>query len=264
MRQKIIARKIEKTVVGRIKALTSLATGDEAHLVPSVKRYLADRSPNVRATALDVVRKKELRELNELVLNLLRDKSDLVRDSAVECLGALHEGSAVRASWLYPMLKDPYFLVRIETLESLARIGDRNALPLIVRRLKDENVVVRAFAAESIAYLAGIEFVPAIQLASKAETEDRARVGFAYALFVLGDPSQFSLLLGFLSSADYRARCASANALLDTKLTADQRKVTIKTISRASRHALGVADRSTMKQVEKNLREQGFARRITV
>ena len=246
----------DRGVVSRTRAVFSLGEGDKAPLQQSIRRYLSDRSPRVRSAALDVVRKKELREVNASVLDLLTDKSGIVRHAAVECLGVLHEGEAVKASWLYPLLKDPVLIVRVETVESLAHIGDRTALPLIAERLKDEDPLVRAYAARSIAELEGQEFVPAIEKASKTEQDENAKVGFAEALFTLGDDNQFSVLLGFLSSGDYHVRCASANALGGADLNSAQLQSALEAVSFASHHSLVKADKSRMERVEKELREQ--------
>jgi HEAT repeat protein len=76
-------REPERGVVSRVRVVMSLADGDKAQLAQSVSKYLADRSPRVRAAALDVVKEEDLREMNEQVLNLLSDKSSTVRYSAV-------------------------------------------------------------------------------------------------------------------------------------------------------------------------------------
>jgi HEAT repeat protein len=153
-------------------------------------------------------------------------------------------------------LQDPFPLVRIETLESLAQIGDKNALHLIAERLHDDDALVRAYAARSIAQLDGGKYRTAIEQALRAEQDDNARVGFADALFALGDAEQLPVLLEFLSSADYRVRCAAANALSAAALTPSQRQAALAEVSRAASAALAAADRSTMERVEKELRIQ--------
>src|SRR5258708_5173922 len=249
-------RKTGRGVTDRIRILTSLVEGDKACLPHAIGRYLTDRSPKVRAFAIDLVREESLSEMEEQVLSLLSDKNTCVRYSAIECLGSLHEGEAIEAPWLYPFLQDTVPLVRIETLESLAQIGDWKALPQIAEKLQDEDALVRAYAAISIAELEGKEYVAVIENASRTERNDRARVGFAEALFDLGDEGQFSILLELLSSSDYRVRCASANALSYAELTPAQVQSAPKKVSFAARHSLGRADKSTMERVKKELREQ--------
>lgn len=79
-------RQINRGVVSRVTNVIALSDSDRAQLAQSLTRYLSDRSPRVRSTALDVVREKKLSEMDADVLNLLTDKSRSVRSSAVECL----------------------------------------------------------------------------------------------------------------------------------------------------------------------------------
>ncbi|MFY9646965.1 MAG: HEAT repeat domain-containing protein [Terriglobales bacterium] len=243
-------------VVDRTKAVMSLPMGDKSAIVEAVRGYLADPSPRVRSAALEVVRDENLRELDQQVVMSLSDKNSFVRYSAVECLGTLHQEESIAASWLYPLMEDPSFLVRVATLESLDQIGDNDALPMIAKRLYDDNALVRAYAAGAIAQLDGGKYVPEIERALEAETDDNARVGFADALFLMGDERQFSELLKLLSSSDYHVRCASANALGAANLKPAQVQSALEAVSHAARNALFRADRLTMERVEKDLREQ--------
>lgn len=256
MGQAVKNRRTRLGVVDRTRAVMSLPMGDKAAIVEAVRGYLADRSPRVRSAALDVVRDENLRELDQQVVMSLSDRSSSVRYSAVECLGSLHEEESSAASWLYPLLDDPSFLVRIATLESLDQIGDKNALPLIATKLRDDNALVRAYAAGAIAQLGGKKYVTEIECALETETDDNARVGFADALFLMGDKEQFSELLKLLSSSDYRVRSASANALSAAELTPAQVQSALEAVSHAARNALFRSDRLTMERVEKELREQ--------
>lgn len=249
-------KKARLGVVDRTKAVMSLPMGDKSAIVEAIVGYLADRSPRVRSAALDVIRDESLRDLDPQVKRALTDTSSSVRYSAVECLGSLHEEEAIAASWLYPLLDDPSFLVRVATLESLDQIGDEAALPMIAAKLHDENALVRAYAAGAIAQLDGKKYVLEIQRALEAEADDNARVGFADALFLMGDQKQFSELLRLLSSSDYRVRSASANALSAAELTPAQVRSALEAVSHAGQNSLFRADRSTMERVEQELREQ--------
>jgi HEAT repeat protein len=256
MGQAVKNRRTRLGVVDRTKAVMSLPMGDKAAAVEAVRGYLADRSPRVRSAALDVVKDEGLRELEQQVMMSLSDKSSSVRYSAAECLGSLHEEESIAASWLYPLLEDPSFLVRIATLESLDQIGDKSALPLIATKLHDDNALVRAYAAGAIAQLDGKRYVAEIKRILETETDDNARVGFADALFLMGDQSQFLELLKLLSSSDYRVRCASANALSAAELTPAQVRSALEAVTDAARNALFRADKLTMERVEKELRDQ--------
>ena len=244
------------SVVTRIQAISSFPVESRGRLAQILSRYLADRSPRVRAAALEVVRDESLRELEQQVVTLLSDRSSFVRYSAVECLGALHEKEFIGASWLYPLLIDPVALVRTEALKSLARIGDKGSLFLIVERLKDDNAMVRGYAARSIALLDGGKYLNNIEDVYRSEQDDNAKAGFAEALFRLGDGDQFSNLLKLLSSLESPARCASANALSELPLDQTQLQSALEAVSHASQNALARGDRSTMERVEKELRER--------
>lgn len=256
MGQAVKNRRTRLGVVDRTKAVMSLPMGEKAAIAEAVRGYLADRSPRVRSAALDVIKDENLRELEPQVVLSLSDRSSSVRYSAIECLGSFHEEESVAATWLYALLDDPSFLVRIATLESLDQIGDKNALPLIAPRLHDEEALVRAYAAGAIAQLDGKKYASEIERALETETDDNARVGFADALFLMGDQKQFPELLKLLSSSDYRVRSASANALSAAELTPVQVRSALEAVSHAARNALFKADRSTMERVEKELREQ--------
>jgi HEAT repeat protein len=143
----------------------------------------------------------------------------MVRYLAIECLGNFHEAERIKAPWPYPFLNDSESLVRIETLESLAQIGDKSALPLISEKLQDENPLVRAYAAVSIGELGGKRYLSQIRRTLESERHDRAKVGLADALFILGDTSEFPLLIELLSFSEYTTRCASANSIADLDLS---------------------------------------------
>jgi hypothetical protein len=243
------------TVDARMDALAALPTDNRIHLATLFRPYLRDRSYRLRTAALQMVLQHEIRELEDEVRSLLLDKDGFVRDLAVECLGNFHEHEEIKATWLYPCLNDPYWLVRVETLESLAQIGDRSALPLISERLHDDENLVRSYAATAIADLGGKRYLTRLRLAFKNEHNDRAKVGLASALFSLGDPSQFSSLIALLSCSDYRVRCAVANHLVDLALNPQQHQLTLAAVSHAAKNFLYRADQSTMETVEKQLRE---------
>jgi HEAT repeat protein len=252
-------RKPRLTATDRAIAIDSLPTGDRPKLVLSLSRHLSDRSPKVTWLALEKVRSENLRELEFKVRGLLSDRSRLVRDSAVECLGTLYEDEGIEASWLYPLLEDSYFLVRIETLESLAQIGDKSALPLIAKKLEDVDPLVRSYAATAIEDLDGDEYVHAIRSALSIEKEERAKIGYASALYYFGDANQFQVLLGFLTSSNYLVRCAAANTISIFKLESDELNAAIKAVNHARKNFLYRGDQSTMETVLKGFRHERSA-----
>lgn len=249
--------KTRPRVLDRAVAVGTLRVEDRPKLARELSRYLSDRSPKVRSTALDKIRDEGLTELSSRVIQMLSDKNPMVRHSAADCIGFLYADCEIEATWLYPLLHDPNDLVRIETLESLPQISDKAALPHIAKCLQDENPVVRAYAATAIGYLDGEEYVESIREALKEEKNDRAKVGYAGALLYFGDAGQFSILLELLSSSIYTTRCAAANTICDFELTSEQMKAALAAVIHALRNPIYRGDESTMERVLKELLARG-------
>jgi HEAT repeat protein len=246
-------RRKSPPVEHRRAAIRALPVDDRGLLLRAVSSYLKDRSPGVRETALEVARDEVLYELDDQVIGLISDKNDFVRQRAIECFGSLHEGEAIEVRWLHRLLQDPKDLTRVETLETLSQIGDKSALPVMIERLRDDDYLVRAYAAISIAELGGKRFRKQIESAAKAEETETAKPWFARALFILGDQRQFQKLIEFLSAPSPTPRCTSANALADLPLSEDQLGVALAAVSRAGTNFLARSDQSTMERVEKQL-----------
>jgi HEAT repeat protein len=247
--------KARPTVPERIDFLVALHTEDKAELASRLRPFLRDRSSRVRSVAIQWVVKHDLRKLEHEISSLLSDKSSLIRDQAIECLGNFYQGTKIMATWLYPFLHDNDWLVRVETLESLDQIGDKSSLPLISEKLNDEHPTVRSYAATAIADLGGKRYLAKLRHHLENEEADRAKVGLAYALFTLGDASQFPLLIELLSSSDYTTRCASANSIADLDLTPQQLQMAFTAVSHAAKKFLYRGDQSTMETVGKQLLE---------
>jgi hypothetical protein len=240
----------------RIDAVRALSVADRLALSVALTKFLGDRSARVRWVALDVVKDEILSDLEPRVIELLADPETLVRDIAVECLGALHQDEGISASWLYPLLDDEDWLIRIETIESLAQIGDKSSRPLIAKLLEDSVALVRGYAATHLVMLGGSKYRKMIGRRAGTEREEEAQVRFASALFELGDESQFSQILKYLSSERYQVRCAAANILADLPLSEGQVQAALSAVSYARLHYLYRGDQSTMEKVEKELQEQ--------
>lgn len=180
----------------------------------------------------------------------------MLRSTAIEYLGDLYEDKGIATPWLHPYLRDREWLVRVETIESLTRIGDKSALPLLIKMLQDEHNIVRSYAAHGIGDLCGKRYKSELRQALKDEADERAKVGMAYGLFALGDTSALSLLIDFLGSSSYVIRCAAANSMVDLDLDAQQHEQVVAAVSHAAENSLFPADRSTMEKIKKELLER--------
>jgi HEAT repeat protein len=226
-------------------------------LVDLLAVAMRDPSPSVRSTAVRMVEEHEVEAAIPFVEGLLNDHSEKVRIAVVECLATFQGTSSFSHEKLHTLLKDVSFLVRIATLEGLALLQDFEALPKVVSLLYDENPLVRAYAARSIADLQGRSYIQTIRDVLKEEDEDSARVGLLEALFVLGDEDALPPFLHLLSSDDYRVRCSVANSLENMSLKETGVATAIAALSRAESDALGVADKSSIARALAKLRLGG-------
>jgi HEAT repeat protein len=251
-----VASKKRPNVKSRRIAVRIFPGADRNQLLRAIRTYLKDQSPRVRETALERARDEVLTELNDQVIHLISDKNDFVRQRAIECFGLFHEGEAIKVSWLHSFLRHPNVLTRVETLETLDQIDDKSALTAMVNCLRDDDYLVRAYAAICIAQLGGRKFRKQIEQASKIEEIENAKPWFARSLLLLGDWKQFSKLLGFLSSPSPTARCATANALTEFEWSPSQLKTVLAAVALASKNFLARSDQSTMEKVLKQLLEE--------
>ena len=109
--------------------------------VPDVTR---DRSPNVRAGALETLRDSGSAEALRSALVLLRDPQPFVRAHAGRTACAIAGCSA--ATFVAPLLGDPSWWVREAARESLARLGP-DVAPIVSPLLEDDDAAIRAGAA---------------------------------------------------------------------------------------------------------------------
>jgi HEAT repeat protein len=109
--------------------------------VPDVTR---DRSPNVRAGALETLRDSGSAEALRSALVLLRDPQPFVRAHAGRTACAIAGCSA--ATFVAPLLGDPSWWVREAARESLARLGP-DVAPVVSPLLEDDDAAIRAGAA---------------------------------------------------------------------------------------------------------------------
>jgi HEAT repeat protein len=242
-----------ETVTERV---VKLQRGLFSKMGPLLESALRDRSPKVRGTAIDVIIKNQMKEALPLIEPMLFDRSATVRMTAAEAIGALSSARRKPQVGLRSLLKDPSPLVRIQSLESLAELGDRSSLPLIAALLADDDPLVRAYAARSIADLKGSSYVRAIRSALDSESNDQASEGMVESLFFLGNTAALNELLELLSSEDYRVRCAVANSLEDASLNAAERQMVVASLSTAYKKSIGVADRSTIERVLSHLKSE--------
>ena len=243
----------------RIEKLRQAAARGKSEVTPLISLALRDRSPSVRATAVELIAaQKDISFLNS-VHHLLSDPNDLVRSEAIDALGTLEEGSGKHYEDLILRLHDEKRLVRISALESLALLQDLDAIREIQSILKDRDSLVRAYAAIALAELGSTASLSLISEALQRENDEAAEAGYLVALHILGDTTNFGRLLSLLSSAGYRVRCFVANWLPRLEMKESELAAAKARIEDALKQPLGRADASTMSNVRELLNSNSAA-----
>jgi len=96
-----------------------------------IKEDVSSRDPDERR--LGVLKEKDI----AVLLELLNDKDDLVRDAVVSVIGNL--GKKEFCQYLLPKLSDPSPLVRGTTCYSLSKCLDERAIPKLIDIIKNDK-----------------------------------------------------------------------------------------------------------------------------
>jgi HEAT repeat protein len=153
----------------------------------------------------------------------LKDKSAMVRASAAEALGELHEwilANSDTVTALLALLKDPDVDVRETVADALNEIGPLTAaaIPALVEALGDTSAVVRELAAETLGDLGPMgkdkDAEKALIKALK-DTEKEVRASAAEALMLIKPqtPAAVQALVDARNDDVISVRCAVAEAL---------------------------------------------------
>ena len=192
---------------------------------------LRDSSSIVRATAARAVLSLSPAEAAALLLPLLQDKDEFVRQETAYALGETRSRTATPA--LVALLeKEKKDGVRGAAVVALGQIGDEAAVILwqsllgrrvpasgIINRVRrskrDENEFVRRAAAHSLGQIRSRAAVPAlVSIVSDERAPDDLRREAANSLGLIGDPAAVPALRALLTARDpYLSRIAS-DALL--------------------------------------------------
>ncbi|MBA3712274.1 MAG: HEAT repeat domain-containing protein [Pyrinomonadaceae bacterium] len=180
---------------------------------------LNDSSPAVRATAAHAVSALPAAEAAALILPLLRDRSEFVRQEGAYALGAVLARIAV-VPLVSALERDKSAGVRGAAAVALGQIGDVSAvsalaetlarrvprsgfLNRITRRRTEENEFVRRSAARSLGEIGDARAVPAlISVLNDERSADDLRREAARALGLIKDPAAVPALRGVLNARD--------------------------------------------------------------
>ncbi|HEV7378098.1 MAG TPA: HEAT repeat domain-containing protein [Pyrinomonadaceae bacterium] len=187
---------------------------------------LHDSSAIVRATAAHAVLSLPHDETAALLLPLLQDRDEFVRQETAYSLGETHSRTSVSALVMI-LGRDKKDGVRGAVAVALGQIGDESAVvpltQLLSRRVpasgiinrvrrskKDENEFVRRAAAHSLGQIRSRAAVPALTAVLLDErAPDDVRRESATSLSMISDPSSVAVFRALLTARDpYLARIA--------------------------------------------------------
>jgi len=147
-------------------------------------------------------------------ISLLKSGSRDERRTAAKHLAKIVNPTALPALLKYA--RDGDKSVRVHCLEALGTLGNTRACGLLIELLGDEEPVVRREAAWALASCGTDEATrPLTDLVSRSDRYDPAAVSARYALYRLGDTTQYDKLLDALLGPNSAARHAASNALIE-------------------------------------------------
>jgi hypothetical protein len=100
----------------------------------------------------------------------------------------------------------------VRTIDAIGDSGNKAAVPLLIERLKDQRVEIRAAAVDAIAKLGDADVVPRLK-PLLTDTAAAVRLRAAGALLRLGDASGSQVLQQFMTSPVPQLRLAAAEAM---------------------------------------------------
>jgi len=142
--------------------LTTLGTQS----VPALSEKVFDPDHDVRKFAVDILGTIRDGSSVEVVIQALSDSSANVVCSAAEALGMLAAPKSVG-----PLVEtyDRYAEARAQVVEALGKIGDRGAIPVLIRALDDTDPVVVFTAVEAMGNMRTREVEPYLRKLLKRE-----------------------------------------------------------------------------------------------
>ena len=184
------------------------------YLLSAVK----DKDWWVRSRAADALGKVGGARVIDAVVRLIQDEDPYIRRSAIEVMSALIEASnrrgdrsQVRRSFphLLKALQDPDWWVRERAVDSLAELGDKRAVPVLIRLLEEESATAtgtsRRVARRQAQGEGTNEINPAAQMV----------LVLVRALAKLGSPEAIDAVLKHLREGDEVTKKAALEALRD-------------------------------------------------
>jgi HEAT repeat protein len=192
----------------RVKAAEVLGELGDRRAVEPLLSAAVSNSRDLRVASIVALGRIGDGSTADALFNAAHDDDPQVRSAAIDALSRL----GVSVERVSGDLASPNWQVRSSALVSLERLGDRKALPVIVRALKDSDPRVRAEAARALGALADPAATDPL-VAALSDTSAEVRINATTSLGRLKSSSAVPVLASLLNDRDPRVSLASAEAL---------------------------------------------------
>jgi cyclophilin family peptidyl-prolyl cis-trans isomerase/HEAT repeat protein len=198
----------------RLEAVAALGALRAVEGLPSVQDLLTDEWPDMRAAAVRAAAAIDQESFTAVLAGMEPDRHWRVRAALAETLGTLPADLATDR--VRSMLQDEDKRVVAVVLSSLARLKAPDLRAVLLQRLEDPDVVVRATAAREIGTLkpeGGAEALRQAYKRAQADSAYTARTAALDALAAYGAAESASALTQALDDKDWAVRVRAEELL---------------------------------------------------
>jgi HEAT repeat protein len=192
----------------RVKAAEALGSLRDRRAVEALVAASSAPHAELRTAAVLALGRVGDHAAAEALFVATRDEQPAVRDAAIRGLATL----GISIDKVAPDLSSPSWQVRAAALATLARLGDRTAVPLIVSALSDGDSRVRAEAARTLGQFTDRGATDAL-IAALGDQSPDVRAEATLALGRSNDSRAIGPLASLTSDRDPRVSLAAAESL---------------------------------------------------
>lgn len=199
----------------------------------------------------------EFSRYNQIVIDLAQDQSPFIRSLVAKALFEYPNESS--KSILLELSKDKNDLVRVEAADSLkAYVDDVVYTRLLYMAKQDQYYITRAYAVCSLSFIHfGLESRSLSTFVEERLSQERHTINkimCAEALYRLGQDSALIQLIGYFKSRNYKNQCAVIHSLNDV-LSKKNYGVINDFVRDLRSNDLPISVRSTLEKLQDDLRE---------
>jgi HEAT repeat protein len=192
----------------RIKAAEILGRARDRRAVDKLMLSSSAREPELRIASIKALGLIGDPQATDALFAAANDSNEKVHQASVEALEKL----GISVERLSGDLANPNWQTRVAGLSTMAKIGDRKAVPLAINSLKDGDARVRAEAAQVLGILRDNRAVDPL-MNSLGDQSVEVRIQATTALGYLRDNRALPLLTTLLNDKDSRVSLAAAESL---------------------------------------------------